>query len=102
MIFIRSHRKNIARSSSSSVTVSMSSTYSSTSGNVSLPSEVVRAPSAIVSGTGITFRVFVLKDWVASSPAAGSTPSTLQPRSMCRAAIAQPDSSPAPPQGTSR
>src|SRR5207247_1198104 len=50
-IFIRSHRKNIARSSSSSVTVSMSSTYSSTSGKVSLPSEDVRAASEILSGT---------------------------------------------------
>src|SRR2546422_8352948 len=54
-IFIRSHRKNIARSSSSSVTVSMSSTYSSTSGKD-------RKSTRLNSSHGyISYAVFCLK-----------------------------------------
>ena len=68
---------------------------------MSLPSEGVRAPSAMVSGTAMATRRFWTNDCVASSPAAGSTPITLHFGARCLAAIAQPESSPPPPQGTS-
>ena len=70
--------------------------------NVSFPSEGVRAPSAIVSGFVTVWRVLVLNDRVASSPAAGSTPMTLQPGDTAEAAAAQPEISPPPPTHTNR
>ena len=57
----------------------MSLAYCSTSGKVSVPSDGVRAPSATVFGLWTVCSCLVRNDRVASSPAAGSTPITLQP-----------------------
>ena len=73
-----------------------------TSGNVTLPMECVRAPSAMVSGLWQLCSVRDLNERVASSPSAGSTPMVLQSGERVCAAIAHPDSSPPPPQQTSR
>src|SRR5262249_53455577 len=74
--FMRSNRKIIALRSSSSVAVIMSATYFMTSGKVSLPSEGVGCPSAIVSGLCTVCSVLVWNERVASSPVAGSTQTT--------------------------
>src|SRR5687768_15683382 len=100
--FMRSHRKRIASTSSESLTVTMSCTCRSTSGKVSAPRDCVRAPSAIVCGTSMVTRLRVRSERAASSPAAGSTPTTRVPGERWAAAIAQPESSPAPPQQTNR
>ena len=52
---------------------------SRTSGNVSVPSDGVRAPSAIVRGLLTVCSVPVRNERVASSPSSGSTPTTRQP-----------------------
>ena len=52
----------------------------------------MRAPSAIVSGSRTVTSVPLLKERVASSAVAGSTPTTRIPGYRCLAAIAQPDS----------
>ena len=62
----------------------------------------MRAPSAMVSGLWTVWSTPVLKERVASSPASGSTPITLQPGDRCLAAMAHPLSSPPPPHGTNR
>jgi hypothetical protein len=98
---MRSHTKRIARTRSSSETVAMSSTYCRTSGNVSVPSEGVRAPSAIVGGLLTVCSTPVRNERVASSASSGSTPTTRQPGASARAASAEPESSPPPPQQTS-
>src|SRR5438128_2596006 len=50
----------------------------------------------MVSGLWQLCSVFVLNERVASSPASGSTPITLQPGARCEAATAQPEISPPP------
>ena len=81
-------------------TVCMSSTYASTSGNVSAPSDGVRVPSAIVAGLRTVCSVLVRNDRVASSPSSGSMPITLQPGASALVTMAVPESSPPPPHGT--
>ncbi len=79
----------------------MSSTLARTSGKVSVPSDGVRAPSAIVGGLLTVWSVPVRNERVASSASSGSTPTTRQDGASARAASADPESSPPPPHGTS-
>ncbi len=79
----------------------MSSTFARTSGNVSVPSDGVRAPSAIVGGLETVCRMPVRNERVASSAASGSTPTTRQRGERARADSAEPERRPPPPQQTS-
>jgi len=73
MIFILSHTSRMASIICSSVTVSMSSTFSLMTVNVLSQSEV-SSPSAIVVGGSGGWRMPVWNDRAASSARAGSAP----------------------------
>ena len=78
--FSRSHRENIVCRRADLVDGGHVVDVTRTSGNVSDPSDGVRAPSATVCGLSTVCSCLVRNDRVASSPAAGSTPMTRQCR----------------------
>ena len=89
----------IASITSASVTSAISSTSLRMISNVMTPSEVVRMPSAMVSGTGMVTRLPVRSDCQASLAGSVSTPTTRTPGRIALAAVAQPEISPPPPTG---
>ena len=76
-IFMRVAKKRICSRNCASLTVTMSLTSRCMIGNVSLPTAVVCAPSAIVRGTRMRTMRPLRSDCCASLPASGSTPMTL-------------------------
>ena len=90
--FIRSKRKTIASTISSSLTVTTSSTRFLFTSKVSSPGSVACRPSAIVRGTSIRTRSPAASERRVSSPASGSTPTTRIPGRKAFAAVAQPRS----------